>query len=358
MLFPQPDTKVSPEGVAITDPDETATADSAAPSAAAIQVESLLRKGQLKEAESAILGMLQQPDKTWEHYAVLGQVYAAQERNHEAREAYRHAVLVAPLYARPHYRYGEFLLRKGEFREAEEELRTAIRISPNVSDFHASLGEVLLEQGWNKESHASLRRAIRLDRKSPRPREVVGKLLAAKRDFRGAEKALAKAHALDSDSRSVLANLAKVFEERGKSDKAIACTKKILALDPSDADSHVRISRQYQQAGRLDEAEQAIRAALALQPSAAYHDSLSRILVAQSRASEAIAAMSEACRLDPKSQVFRSRLANLTATHSVSGTQPRKESAGPAAPLDLPAVPRSLFEKFRMFWAQEKERTR
>jgi len=281
MLFPEPGTKVSPEGVAVTDPDEIAAADGAGPSAAAIEVESLLRKGQLKEAENAILAVLQQPDKTWEHYAVLGQVYSAQERVHEAREAYQHAVLVAPSYARPHFRFGEFLLRRGELREAEEELRTAIRISPNISDFHASLGAVLLEQGWIKEAHSSLRRAIRLDRKSSQPREVLGKLLAAKGNYRGAEKAFAKAHALDPDSRSMLENLAKVFEERGKTDKAIACTNKILALDPSD---------------------------------------------------------------------------DLTATHRDSATDPRKESADPDVPRKLPAVPRSLFEKFRMFWAREKKR--
>ena len=64
MLFPEPETKGGPEGVAVTDPDEIAAAEGAGPSVVAIQVKSLLRKGQLKEAESAILAALQQRDKT------------------------------------------------------------------------------------------------------------------------------------------------------------------------------------------------------------------------------------------------------------------------------------------------------
>ena len=233
------DSKVDPEAVAVTDTARISDAPRRGPSAAAIEVESLLRKGQLKEAESVILAVLQQPGKTWENYVVLAQVYSAQKRTQEAREAYRHATILAPLQARPHYRFGEFLFRKGELREAEDELRAAIRITPNISNFHATLGAVLLQQGWMKEARSSLRRAIRLDRKSSRAREVLGKLLAAKGDYRAAEKALAKAHSLDPESRSVLISLAKIFEQQGKTDKANACTKKILALDSEKSVDHI-----------------------------------------------------------------------------------------------------------------------
>ena len=355
MLFPEPDTKGNLEAVAVTDPDEVASVETRGPSAVAIQVEALLRAGKLKEAESAILAVLGQPSKTWEYYVVLGQVYAAQKRFHEAREAYRHAVLMGPLYARPHFRFGEFLLRKGELREAEEELRTAIRITPNISDFHAGLAAVLMEQGWVKDARTSLRRSIRLDRKSARPRQLLGKLEAARGHYRAAEKSLAKAHALNPDSRSVLESLANVLAERGKTDQAIACTKKILALEPADADTHFRISKLYQQAGRLDEAEQAIRAALALEASAEYYDRLSRILGAQRRTSEAIAASSEACRLDAGSELFRSRLADLTAANGVTGLRPRRESADHASQPGPAASPRGFFERMRIFWARGKK---
>jgi len=219
----------------VTGANKKTSAVAASAAAVAAEVESLLRKGQLKDAESAILALLQQPSKTWEYYVVLGQVYSAQKRAHEAREAYRHAVLVGPLQARPHFRFGEFLFRKGELREAEEELRTAIRISPKISDFHASLGAVQLEQGWIEDAHASLRRAIRLDHRSPRPREVLGKLLARKGHYRAAEKSLAKALALDPKSRSALASLADLFEQRGKTEKASACRKRIVDLESPDS---------------------------------------------------------------------------------------------------------------------------
>jgi len=68
MLFPEPESKGSPEGHATTDPDEVAAADNAGPSDVATEVESLLRKGELKQAEDVILAALQRPDKTWEHY--------------------------------------------------------------------------------------------------------------------------------------------------------------------------------------------------------------------------------------------------------------------------------------------------
>ena len=340
-----------PGSAAPTRPNRNATA--AADTATVVaQVDSLVRKGELQEAENAILAALLHASKNWEYYIVLGRVYSAQKRPADALEAYRHAALLEPANAKVHFRYGEFLFRRGDLQEAEKEISKAIFLNPRPSEFHAKLGAVLLARGWVAPAHASLKRAIRLNRESPYPREVLAKLLAQKGKYRAAEKSLAKALALAPNSTSALGSLSEILEAQGKTDAAIACTRKILDHDPAHARSHVRISNQYKQAGRLDEAEQAMRAALALKPTAENFDSLSQLLSAQSRTSAAIAALAEACRLDPENWTYRTRLADL-ASKSDTATG----STGPTEPIvqkDVPAAARKGFQWLRIFGRRRK----
>jgi tetratricopeptide (TPR) repeat protein len=301
-------------------PQEIVEAD-----AFAAEAESLFSMGQMEEAEvairKAIRAALKSPvvelQRNWQHYCILGRIWTAQKRIQDAHGAFRHAVQLAPPNtAPPHWLLGLCLLKKGELTEAETELRTAIRLNPKASAFHASLGAVFIQQCFYDEAHSSLRQAIRLDRKNTEPLILLAELLILQSDCRGAEKSLLKAHSLAPKSTRVLWALAKLFEDQGNTDKAVEYTRKILALDPMNAGVHIRVSNQYKKAARLDEAEEALRAALALQPAAAIYQNLSLILEARSRRSEALAAMAEACRLDPENRAYRARLAALGASNA------------------------------------------
>jgi protein O-GlcNAc transferase len=331
--------------------------------ALAAQAESLFSKGRLEEAESAIRNAIQSAlhsaakelQHNWQHYCILGRIWSAQKRTYDALSAFRHAVhLAPPSAAPPHWHLGECLLKKGELSEAEAEIRTAIRLNPRASAFHSSLGAVLLQQCFYDDAYSSLRRALRLDRKNLEPRILLAELLALRGDYRGAEKSLAKAHAFAPKSPRVLWALAKLFEEQGKTDKAVECTKKILERDPNNTGIHVRISNQYRKAGRLDEAEQMLRTALTLQPAPAIYQNLSHILEARSRRTEALAAMSEACRLDPENRAYRVRLADLTASNAASVTGPSTKAPEPAAQQELPVPEPRLLDRIRVFWLRIK----
>ena len=350
--LPVSDSTVIPASAANTTMDKNASAGARDPDDLEAQAQSLLIKNKLKDAENAILSALKQSRDNWEYYALLGRINSAQSRTHDARLAFEHAVALATLDSRVYWMFSEFLLKEGELRAAEEKIRWAIYLTPNVSAYHSTLGAVLLEQGWFDDAHSSLLCAIRLDRKYPRPRELLAKLLTVKGDYRGAERSLVKALALVPDSYSVLGSLAKVLEEQAKTDEAIACIKKLLAIDSRNPRLHIRISNQYRRAGRLAKAEQAIRTALALEPNPATYCSLSDILGAQSRTTEALAAISEACRLDPENQTYRAHLAHLTANNAAGVTGPLNKSV--VAQSNTSGPPPSVFRRIRLFLRRSK----
>lgn len=270
-------------------------------------------KGWLEEAESAILAALNQGQRedSWRHFAILGQIWTAQNRVHQAMEAFRHVVLSAPQDGRAHWFLGQFLLKVGNLEEADVELRAAIRLYSAISDFQASLGELQLRNNNLQDAQSSLRRAIRLDPRNPHPRILLGELLAKKGKYRRAARSVTRALALVPTSHKALMTLASLLEAQGQTDKAVACLKRILARDPKNAEIAIRISNQYMRAGRLDEAEQTLRHALALQPVSAIYQHLSEVLAAQSRTADGIAAMTEACRLEPENQKYRVKLSEL-----------------------------------------------
>jgi Flp pilus assembly protein TadD len=314
-------------GVAVTTGTHaSASGDAGDPHALAAEAESLLVKGQLVEAENAILLALKAKNRPHDYYiakyfTILARIRSAQNRIQEATGAFRDAVSLTPAIASFHGHFAAFLLRNGELQGAEAEIRTAIRLDPKESYHHATLGAILLEQCFFDDAHTSLRRAIRLNRRSTRAREVLAKLLVAKGDYRGAEKMLARACAIDPNSASLLWALSNIFEEQGNADEVLACTKKILDLDPNNARLHMRISNQCRKAGRLD---------------------------------EAIAAIREACRFDPANQAYRADLASLTKSSVINAgvSGPPNKSVEPGVRSNLSA-PR-LIERMRIFWRRKK----
>ncbi len=332
-------------------PQEVVEAD-----AFAAEAESLFSKGQLEEAEiairkairSALNSSVVELQRNWQHYCILGRIWTAQKRIQDAHGAFRHAVQLAPPNtAPPHWLLGLCLLKKGELSEAETEMRTAIRLNPKASAFHTSLGAVFIQQCFYDDAQSSLRQAIRLDRNNLEPHILLAELLTLQGDNRGAEKSLAKAHALAPQSTRVLWALVKLFEEQGKTDKAVEYTKKILAHDPLNTGVHIRISHQYKKAGRLADAEEALRTALILQPAPAIYQNLSLILEARSRRTEALAAIAEACRLDPENRAYRARLAALGASNAGTVSDHSTTGPEPAAQQELPVRGPRLVDRVR-----------
>ena len=283
--------------------------------------ESLLVKGRLDDAEIAILSALKKSQRNGLYYGILARIYSAQDRTIAAMEAFRHALSIVPLGAQVHWRFGEFLLKIGEFWEAEVEIKRAISLYPKESAYHVTLGTLLMRQCFYEAAYSSLQRAIRLDRKNPRPRMVLAELLAIQGNYYGAEKALTKALALAPDSSQALLALSKLLEKQGKMDEALVCTKKMIEHNPNRAAIHARISKQYRKAGRLD---------------------------------EAIVDMAEACRLEPENHAYRVGLASLTASSAASVTTCSIKGREPVSQNDLPIsalrlIAKKMFLLFRRF---------
>jgi tetratricopeptide (TPR) repeat protein len=254
----------------------------------AAEAQSHLVKGRLKEAESAILSALDQPDKKATYYATLGRVWTLQNRTNEAKAAYRHALLLESKYAVAHYRLGELLLKTGELPEAEKELRLAIHFAPKSSAFHSTLADVLLNQYFLDDAQSQLVTAIRRDKKNTRAHVLMAKLLTMQGNYRGAE--------------------------------------------------------------------HEIRVALALQSTPANYETLSDILKAQSRTTEAIAAIQEACKRNPKNKAYQARLADLMASNGVTASMAAApgKNAAPSALRNSSVPAAGLVHRIRAFLSKLK----
>lgn len=303
------------------------------PELLAAQAETFFSAGQLEQAERAIQDAIKAAQMSpaagsrthWQHYCILGRIWSAQERAHEALDAFRYSVRIAPPNAAPpHWHLGVSLLKAGELSDAEAEVRTAIRLNPKTSAFHSSLAAILLQQCFYDEAHASLRRALRLNRKNLEPRILLAELLSLRGDHRAAEKELSRALKLAPKSPGVLWAFTKLFEHQGRTDKAVEYARKLIENDPGNISLHVRISKQYATAGRHE---------------------------------EALAAMSEACRLDPENRAYRKRLADLVARNAPGAAVPLANAPEPAT-QSKPGVPetRRLGQKVRLFWLKISHR--
>ena len=318
----------------------------------ATKAEALLSAGRLTEAEVAAQAALAQSHNHWRVYTILGRIWFAQNRDKDAAEAFRHAVAVAPMFAPTHWRLAEFLMKKGDLEEAEAEVRRAIVLYPKEGSYHTTLGMVLMKRLQYNDARSSLRRAIRLNRRSPQPRIVLAQLLAERGKYRGAQRALTGALRRAPKFPQVLWALCNLSEDQGKVDQALAYARKILELDQTNAKIHIRIANLCKMAGRLHDAEMALRTALALQPLPATFQLLSEMMSGQSRRTEAIAAMMEACRLDPENLGYRTRLANLNARKDVSAAAAANKENAPIATQQVP----NFSDRIRFLWRAFKNR--
>lgn len=314
----------------------------------ATKVEPLFSAGRFDEAEKLILSTPKNSRSDWNYYVLLARVWSAQDRPREAEEAFRHAAAVAPMRAIPQWRLAEFLLRHGDLREAESVARRAVTIDPNTHSFHSTLGAVLVRQCFYEQAYKSIRRAIRLNPKHPQPRIVLAELYSAQKKSRRAESALNKARKLAPNSQQILWALCKLYEDQGRTEKAMACVKRIISLDPANPKVQVLVANQCKKLGRLEEAEQALRAALALRPLAATYNSLSQVLMARSRRTDALAALTEACRLDPDNKAYQSRLAKMTSGSGDDDPESPIKATGPASSDDTRPPSTSPIGRWRM----------
>jgi tetratricopeptide (TPR) repeat protein len=151
----------------------------------------LMRLGQLDEAEEVLRTTVRLNPRTAQAHALLGTVLLLQgdKRSREAggdgpaAELFRQAVAAEdealalnPEYPQGHLIRGRALKRLGRTDEALQALRQALLCGPEFAEVHLDLGETLAETGNVREGLGHLADAVRLaEPNDPGPREALAK---------------------------------------------------------------------------------------------------------------------------------------------------------------------------------------
>jgi len=168
----------------------------------------------------------------WAAHNNLGRLLADSGRLGEAKDEYRKAIELHPIYAHAHNNLGVVLGREGSDGEAEGEYRTALRLDPEYAEAHSNLGNLLARTG--------------------RPAEAVEHQRAAVE--------------IQPDSPEVRTNLGTGLQRLGLYDAALAEYDQALRLSPGLAEAHYNRGAVLLAAGRPTEAAESFRAALRLAP--------------------------------------------------------------------------------------------
>lgn len=173
---------------------------------------SLYHAGKLQNAEKLYNQALKLDDNNMPAWSGLGSVlYQDPRRMHEAEEAARRAIMLAPEQAGLWFNLGLTLTNQGRWKnaeetffkaveldpgraqawqmlgyarlmlkqphEAEQALRTAIQLEPSAASNWSNLAGALWQLERHAEAEAAFRKAIELDPKRPEPWEGLGHLL-------------------------------------------------------------------------------------------------------------------------------------------------------------------------------------
>jgi serine/threonine-protein kinase len=181
-------------------------------------------------------------------------------------------------------------------------LRRAVELSPGFAVFHSNLGHALREKGELDASIATCREAIRIDPKHAAGHHHLGLALQAKGDLDGAVASFREGVRLDTNFAQGHLSLGVALDAKGDTDGALAAYREAIRIDPNFADAHHNLALTLTDKGDFEGAVAEYREAVRLHPQAYWSWVNMSVLLCDrlGRYDEAIAACSEAIRIDPK----------------------------------------------------------
>lgn len=224
-------------------------------------------------------------------------------------------------------------LVQGRLKEAEAAILSALDQPDKKATYYEILGRVWARQHRLSEATAAYRHALFLDSRFAVAHHRLGEILLKNGDLQDAEKELRLAIHFAPKSSAFHATLADVLLKQYFLDDAYSHLVTAIRRDRKNSRAHALMAKLLASQGDHRRAEQAIRVALELQTTPANYETLSGILEAQSRTAEAIGAMQEASRRNPKNKAYQSRLADLMAGNkaTVAIDAPSGNDATPSA---------------------------
>lgn len=226
------------------------------------QVIKLINTGQLVDAVAACRAAVAANNDDVTMVALLGATLLKTGERREAEEQLRHAIALAPAFAKPHEDLGFLLVESGRMKEAVDVLETATRLDPNAELAFMSLGRAFAATGRGAQADRAFEAAFELNPERKRlafaaEHQKHGRLDEAEREYR---ELLGK----NPDHVDALRLLASIVSTRHRLDEAEMLLRRAIELAPDYTLARVDLARvlheQYRYADALAEYDRVIAA--------------------------------------------------------------------------------------------------
>jgi predicted O-linked N-acetylglucosamine transferase (SPINDLY family) len=310
------------------------------------QIDSLMRQGQLPQAESLCRELLQQAPHEPQAWAWLGVLMLQSFRHPEAEAAFRQATQLkgdVALY------WGNLCIavnNQGRCGEAERYARQALQLDASVSAHWNNLAGCLNDQRRWADALQAAQRALERD---PNNASALSNLGAAEQgvgNFAAAQQAFERSLTLAPGRQTAITRYASLLAELGQRNEAIRLLEDVLARSPTMSAARYSLAYIKTQQWLLPEAEVALRMLLTSDPNHADAWSLlGLVLLKQAQASEAIAAFRRAAEISGASDRYSRLLSCLSYAEDATPESLLAEHrqwagayAGPLLPPNPPAA--------------------
>ena len=222
--------------------------------------------------------------------------------------AYHHALAIRPAFWEAHSNLGVVLRDEGKLDEATVEFRAALRLKPDEASVRSNLGNTLCDK---EDFDSAIVEFKELYRQSPDwegGHNCLARAYMAKRDYPAAVRELRAAIAQNPAGAAEYRVLGQALLLTGQDEEALAVLRKAVTLNPESALGHRYLGTALVNNQDLEGAEKEFREAVRLQPSGENHYSLAACLMALNRYDEALGELEIASRLDPKQNLYRTRM--------------------------------------------------
>jgi protein O-GlcNAc transferase len=216
-------------------------ADPQAPARAPPTLESLLAKGEQREAAGDFDGALQAYREALAHHAghalaqvCTGNALAALRRFDEAEGHYLAAVELDPGYAAAHLNLGNVRVAMRRFDQAEAAYREALRLRPGWSEAAVGVACALEEADRAEAAIEAYRAALAIDPAHAGAARNLSGLLAARGQTTAARRVLEESLARNPGHAALRRALAHRHQQVGEHAQALRIFEQVLADDPDD----------------------------------------------------------------------------------------------------------------------------
>jgi len=193
-------------------------------------VGSLLAERRFREAEQALVPILDREGRSFGAYIAMGRALQGQGRYEEAQHYLSRAVEIDPMEASAHLLSGLSAYFTGDYPFAAKRFGTSIDIDPKSALAHLGLARVLYREENFERALSHINEGQRLDPQSVATRLLRARVFSRQNDTEGALEELQSVIDFDPDNQVALVSIAVIEIKRGNYQHAVEVLSRAVKL--------------------------------------------------------------------------------------------------------------------------------